>query len=612
MSPPNSDLSTRRKTSVACFGCKRRRTRCDEGLPCVSCISHNTECVKDENDDGRRRLAMKRKLSALENDRRLFDDLLATIRKTNTTQIEPLLKTIRNGSSRHDIRAYLDCHFHPGSDAMQIENGFDKTPRAVRRPMRGRIQDVVNPPVSVPAKPWTTVTDDDDFVSHLISLWFTWAHPWWHWVDEKLFLNAMRTGDDRGLICTPYLVNMILADACLLDTLADDGSEPNKWIREQFYQEAKKGLDAEKGRVSMTVVATLGVQWTYLNTSGQDSLGNAVLYQQIFLSKDLERWRQKVLRSMDLPRGYLDDVMRSLDTLQWTLYTLNSCTLLDFEKTQFLRPPSGPKPQSDHHKGDNVDWTPYPQPHTPVSFHPTCHYRSFLCLIEMTARGERLVTKRTKEDADDAIRQLGELYVHIRNWNRTLPDCLHLDGRSSPHVIALHALHNWVMVMMAKQIAAVECGHQGRPALIRTQPDGERPKWKQMSITSSIRIAELFEHIRLKWGTDHFPVIIMQPLAIAVFPLLEGLHETPEAPKAFFNLCLTIRAASRRFPVGYGLLLAVEQTAERRGIRLPENCRDFFSDLSAVSVSRNTSDLTDKGLDYLLDKWEDLDLEGSA
>lgn len=133
-----------------------------------------------------------------------------------------------------------------------------------------------------------------------------------------------------------------------------------------------------------------------------------------------------------------------------------------------------------------------------------------------------------------------------------------------------------------------------------------------MTITSSIRIAELFERIRLKWGTDHFPVIIMQPVAIAIFPLLEGLHETPEAPKAFFTLCLTIRAASRRFPVGNGLLLAVKQTAQKRGIQLPENCRDFFSDLSAVSVSEHTSDLTDKGLDYLLDKWEDLDLEGSG
>jgi hypothetical protein len=81
--------------------------------------------------------------------------------------------------------------------------------------MLGRIQDVVNPPLQVPARPWTTVTDDDDLISHLMSLWFTWAHPWWHWVDEKQLIKAMQAGDTSSLICTPYLVNMILADACV-------------------------------------------------------------------------------------------------------------------------------------------------------------------------------------------------------------------------------------------------------------------------------------------------------------------------------------------------------------------------------------------------------------
>merc|ERR1712093_839446 len=156
MSPPRPELQSRRKTSVACFACKKRRTRCDEGMPCVSCISHNTECVKDENDDGRRRLAMKRKISALESDRQLFDDLLTAIRTATPTQLEPLLKVIRNGGSRRGIRDYLDSEFRGSPDAMQLDGNSNHVSRAIRRPMLGRIQDVVNPPKSVPAKPWTT------------------------------------------------------------------------------------------------------------------------------------------------------------------------------------------------------------------------------------------------------------------------------------------------------------------------------------------------------------------------------------------------------------------------------------------------------------------------
>lgn len=174
------------------------------------------------------------------------------------------------------------------------------------------------------------------------------------------------------------------------------------------------------------------------------------------------------------------------------------------------------------------------------------------------------------------------------------------------------ALHNWVVVMMSKQMAAVESGNRSHPSLIRTQLSGERPEWREISISSSIRIADLFEQIRLEWGTDHFPVIIMQPVAIAVFPLLEGLSERPQSQEAFFKLCLTIRAASRRFSVGRGLLLAVLQAAQERNIELPENCRDFFADLPSVNTSQAKTDLADKGLDYLLDKWEDLDLENAV
>jgi len=95
-----------------------------------------------------------------------------------------------------------------------------ESPHAIayrRRRMLGRIQDIVNPIITVPARPWTTVTDDDDLVSHLMSLWFTWAHQWWQWVDKITFIEAMRAGTTDSLICTPYLVNMILADACVSD-----------------------------------------------------------------------------------------------------------------------------------------------------------------------------------------------------------------------------------------------------------------------------------------------------------------------------------------------------------------------------------------------------------
>lgn len=47
------------------------------------------------------------------------------------------------------------------------------------------------PPHQVPAAPWTTLTSDDDAVSHLISLFLAWINPGWRFVEADLFLKGI-------------------------------------------------------------------------------------------------------------------------------------------------------------------------------------------------------------------------------------------------------------------------------------------------------------------------------------------------------------------------------------------------------------------------------------
>jgi hypothetical protein len=197
--------------------------KCDGGVPCASCLLRNTGCIKDENDDGRRKLAIKRRLVELEKDRHFLEDLLRAFRIGESNQLNALVNIIRADAGRHEIKTFLNDGFASIGD-IDEQNRRKETYRRHRHRMG--IQDVVNPPLQVPAKPWTTVTEDDDLISHLMSLWFTWAHPWWHWVDEKQFIKAMQAGDPSSLICTPYLVNMVLADACVGTT--GQGLNPGK------------------------------------------------------------------------------------------------------------------------------------------------------------------------------------------------------------------------------------------------------------------------------------------------------------------------------------------------------------------------------------------------
>ena len=118
----------------------------------------------------------------------------------------------------------------------------------------------------------------------------------------------------------------------------------------------------------------------------------------------------------------------------------------------------------------------------------------------------------------------------------------------------------------------------------------------------AINIGQLLDQIRTNWTADHFPVIIMQPLAIAVFPLLEVLHERNEPQEALYNMILVARAASRRFRVAKGILTLLQQTAIQMEIQLPEHCQQLLSEDHDMDGSQ-------PGVAYLLEKWDDLDLD---
>ena len=71
------------------------------------------------------------------------------------------------------------------------------------------------PAFSVPSQPWTRITADDAFVSHLISVFLLELNPYWRHVEEDLFLHDMRSALDSTLYCSPLLVNAICALSCV-------------------------------------------------------------------------------------------------------------------------------------------------------------------------------------------------------------------------------------------------------------------------------------------------------------------------------------------------------------------------------------------------------------
>lgn len=139
----------------------------------------------------------------------------------------------------------------------------------------------MEPPFRVPAKPWTTLTDDDGFVSHLISLFLEWVNPFFRPLEEDLFIRAMQSGDLNSEYCSPLLVNSILAYACVSSVSQEmvvwkligrqlyseqEGAffQPDDYMTrgQHFHDEAFRLWHLEEGRASIRNVQALCILFT--------------------------------------------------------------------------------------------------------------------------------------------------------------------------------------------------------------------------------------------------------------------------------------------------------------------------------------------------------------
>ena len=152
----------------------------------------------------------------------VLDALLGSLQASSDEAIRPLLQLIRQQAPLEEI---VQCarRLSETANDPQRAAAFDTESDAPR--MRRSVMDISvlcnSPIVKVPAKPWTAVTNDDDFVSHLVSLYLTWWNPYYRSIDSDLFVRDMAAGDLSCSFCSPLLVNAVLLLSCVRRGLSD-------------------------------------------------------------------------------------------------------------------------------------------------------------------------------------------------------------------------------------------------------------------------------------------------------------------------------------------------------------------------------------------------------
>ncbi|OJJ70415.1 hypothetical protein ASPBRDRAFT_619916 [Aspergillus brasiliensis CBS 101740] len=557
-----------RKVSTACSNCRLKKARCSGTAPCDLCVKHDLECNIDEATDSRRKIHLKRKINSLEGDRDLFVQVLETLRNGDITRVQSLLQLIRSNVSLEELQLFIEDKFEAAStldstvDEAPLSNGFIvKIPRRVLNIKRLADQPVFR----VPAIPWTRITDDDDFVSHLISLYFTWRYPCFPCLDQEVFIRDMKTARLNSRFCSPFLVNAILADACAYSDFAEAYEIPSDPSTRglHFYNEAKRCFEQEDGHLTIATVQGLAILSTCACFMGKDRRGWIYQGQLAFAAKELERTLRTVSPGSS---SEASDIRRVTDITLWGLYNMTIASAFAYQKPPLIEKPLCPCPPSTHDHGPL--WHPYPHEGGGFRAHYMCYFNG---LSELTTIVDDWCTLFSDGFTKPRPGEIQNMETNVRKrlamWEKTLRPCLkiELEREVLPHVLSLHMYYHDICITvseLAKAAAAAE---------------DQRVSPKEVSLASARHIAGLMEIHRSSWGIDIFPASHIQWIAVSLFTLLGELDD-PANQEAFITLCVAAKVASRRWPLARGTLRTVQVTAKRLGVKLPPETDALFID----------------------------------
>ena len=149
------------------------------------------------------------------------------------------------------------------------------------------------------AMPWTSVTDDDDLVSHLVSLYATWEHVFFDGLVLDLFLRDMQMERVDAPFCSPFLVNCILATACPYSDFDEVRTQlgRNSRLMHLFVDHAESMLSQAAVRSPLTTVQGLTILALTAVKQNQQARSQIYIRQALTICSDLSQKRNSMIAS---------------------------------------------------------------------------------------------------------------------------------------------------------------------------------------------------------------------------------------------------------------------------------------------------------------------------
>ncbi|OOQ84351.1 C6 transcription factor [Penicillium brasilianum] len=624
--------SKRKNVRTACATCKRRKLKCTGQVPCPNCVKTGASCAIDEYGDQRRKHVLKRKLDSLDEKGHLLDRLIVTLQESDRTYAAQITNLIRSHASLDEIRAFMDDlmerpRLEKTPDLVEACHSIQQWHESQKRAIRARSEPKQLSDMAlfrVPAHPWTSITEDDDFVSHLISLWFTWAHPFLNWIDIDLFIRDMQSGNVDSEFCSPFLVNIILADACAYSDYPEAYAiAAEQWSRGlHFYKEAKRYFEKDVGKGKIVTLQGMGVLYLCTCMIGRDRIGWRYLGDLAYGVHELAERRGQTPEDAD------QETMRKLkatDHTIWGLFTLASMSALSYQKPAPIKVPQIPYPLL----GRNVHrekWSNYPLQSETTKAHTQCLSKALYDVSLITHDLTWCLFKRRDEEQTlnaKFVQQAEDAYNRLRTWYDKLPNCLGTSN-ATPHVLSLHLKYHTIIQTIfgvLKDLPKVEDCNESAEWLSET-----RQRAQERCIESALASGDLIDiHCDL-WGLDQMPPVNVQWVTVSMFTLLPLLEDEEKNRKAFTSLSIAAKSFSNRWSLGKGMLRLFQVTSKQMEIKLPPETDALYTDFETNAWSREDrkilnsqypnfinsmkgGQVDDIELDMFLTKFDDLYLE---
>ncbi|EAA58037.1 hypothetical protein AN6062.2 [Aspergillus nidulans FGSC A4] len=547
-SPVGNTIRPRiKKASLACTECRKRKSKAMlscVGLPppCERCRRQKIECILDEESDRRRRGVLERRLDVLEQDRTLLVRLVDIIRDGSQEEASRVLNYIRSDASLDDIRRFLAQSPSP-SEAEHV-------PRQRFSPL-----------YHVPAWPWTSVTDDSNYISHLISIYFSWNSPVLKWIERDLFIRDMQSGNIDSPFCSPFLVNAILAVACCYCDVPETNSASDVVPpgRLDFFDEAKRLLGQEEGKFSLTSFQGRSASTWIM---GKHMLSWQYLVEIADCARQLQARRNAIAVSAD---EKAQELLLALDTAITGSFSALSI-FPSLHKASIMPKPTLYDLRPRHHTPKDV-WWPYgvedgsPAMPVPIPAHSNCVSTELLklqlVLWEISNNPFQSIGQLccTKEEMAEIFHQ------RLKQWVTELPECLThaslLDSASTPAVLDMHLSYHSAVINVFEDIKTAN------------DPYSPLNEVQAIRLSSARIICSLLEIFGSRWSVHYMPFIYIRYANIALSILLVDL-DNAENRGHFINSYTSLHALSIRLPIAKEVLQLIVEQARQKQTELPK------------------------------------------